>query len=68
MIWVYFMRQKFLSKNYKIKDMGETSYVIGIEILHDRLQGCFLYIFKMENCSASVVTIQEETNLASCNF
>ena len=26
----------YLSKNFEMKDMGEASYVIGIEIFHDR--------------------------------
>ena len=29
--------EEYLTKNFKIKDMGETSYVIGIEIFHNRL-------------------------------
>ena len=29
----------FLSNNFDMKNMGETSYVIGIEIFRDRLQG-----------------------------
>ena len=31
--------EKFLSSNFEMKDMGELSYVIGIEIFHNRLQG-----------------------------
>ena len=31
--------KKFLSKKFEMKDMGEASYVIGIEIIHDRSQG-----------------------------
>ncbi|XP_022846239.1 uncharacterized protein LOC111368978 [Olea europaea var. sylvestris] len=60
--------KKFLSKNFEMKDMGETTYVIGIEIFHDRSQGLLrlsqkVYInkvierFNMKNCSASVVLI-----------
>ena len=60
--------KKFLSKNFEMKDMGEASYVIGIEIIRDRSQGLLglsqkAYInkvlerFKMEKCSASVVPI-----------
>ena len=60
--------KKFLSKKFEIKDMGEASYVIGIEIFCDRSQGLLglsqkTYInkvlerFKMEKCSASVVPI-----------
>ena len=29
----------FLSMNFEMKDMGEASYVIGIEIFRDRSQG-----------------------------
>lgn len=28
--------KKFLSKNFEMKDLGEASYVIGIEIHRDR--------------------------------
>ena len=28
--------KEFLSKNFEMKDMGEASYVIGIEIFLDR--------------------------------
>ena len=28
--------KKFLSRNFEVKDMGEVSYVIGIEIFHNR--------------------------------
>ena len=28
--------KKFHSKNFEMKDMGEASYVIGIEIIRDR--------------------------------
>ena len=31
--------KKFLSNNFEMKDMGETYYVIGIEIFCDRSQG-----------------------------
>lgn len=30
--------KELFSKNFKIKNMGETSYVIGIEIFYDRTQ------------------------------
>ena len=62
--------KQFLSKNFEMKDLGEASYVIGIEIFRDRSQGLLglsqkAYInkvlekFKMERCSASVVPIQK---------
>lgn len=31
--------KKILFKNFEMKDLGETSYVIGIEIFRDRSQG-----------------------------
>jgi len=31
--------KKFLSNKFEMKDMGEKSYVIGIEIFYDRSQG-----------------------------
>ena len=33
-----FDTKQFLSKNFDMKDLGEASYVIGIEIHPDRLQ------------------------------
>ena len=65
-----FETKNFLSKNFEMKDMGEASYVIGIEIFRDRSQGLLglsqkAYInrvlerFNMDKCSASVVPIQK---------
>ncbi len=34
--------KNFLLKNFKMKDMREASFVIGIEIFHDRLEGLLL--------------------------
>lgn len=31
--------KKFLTNTFEMKDMGETSYVIGIEIIHNTSQG-----------------------------
>ena len=31
--------KKFLSMNFEMKDMGEATYVIGIEIFRDRSRG-----------------------------
>ena len=56
--------KKFLSENFEMKDMGEATYVIGIEIFCDRSRGLLglsqnqyietiLERFGMENCSAS---------------
>ena len=40
MILAYYMRPRnFSQKNFEMKDMGEASCVIGIEIIRDRSQG-----------------------------
>lgn len=60
----------FLSTNFKMKDIGETSYVIGIEIFHDRLQGLLrsfqkAYIdkiferFRIDKYSTRIIPIQK---------
>ena len=60
--------KKFLSRNFEVKDMGEVSYVIGIEIFCNRSQGLLglsqkAYInkvlerFKMEKCLTSPILI-----------
>ena len=60
--------KQFLTQNFDIKDMGEASYVIGIEIHRDRSRGVLglsqkAYInkvlerFKMKYCSPSVAPI-----------
>jgi len=62
--------KRFLSNNFEMKDMGETYYVIGIEIFCDRSQGLLglsqnAYInkvlerFRMDKCLASPVPIQK---------
>ena len=62
--------KKFLSMNFEMKDMGEATYVIGIEIFRDRSRGLLrlsqkAYIervlerFNMEKCSAGVALIQK---------
>ena len=63
--------KRYLSNNFKVKDMGEASYVIGIEIFQNRSQGLLglsqkahinnvLERFRMEKCSTSLVQIQKE--------
>ena len=62
--------KRFLSNNFEIKDMGEVTYVIGIEIFRNRSLGMLglyqksyinkvLERFRMQNCSASPVPIQK---------
>jgi Reverse transcriptase (RNA-dependent DNA polymerase) len=60
--------KRFLSTKFEMKDLGETSYVIGIEIYRDRSRGILglsqrAYIekvlkrYNMHNCSPSVAPI-----------
>ena len=60
--------KKFLSSNFDMKDMGEASYVLGIQILRDREKGMLglsqkTYIenvlkrFSMHNCKAAPAPI-----------
>ena len=60
--------KQFRSKNFDMKDMGETSYVIGIKIHRERSRGILglsqeTYInkvferFQMKNCSRSPAPI-----------
>ncbi|RVX13369.1 Retrovirus-related Pol polyprotein from transposon TNT 1-94 [Vitis vinifera] len=71
--------KQFLSKNFDMKDMGETSYVIDIKIHRDRFQGILdlsqeTYInkvlerFRMKDCSPSVSPIVkgDKFNLNQC--
>ncbi|GJU60323.1 retrovirus-related pol polyprotein from transposon TNT 1-94 [Tanacetum coccineum] len=62
--------KEYISKNFKLKDMGEASYVIGISIFHDRSQGLLglsqkAYIdkilerFNMSKCLDGIVPIQK---------
>jgi hypothetical protein len=62
--------KRFLSMNFEMKDMGEASYVIGIEIFRDRSRRLLglsqkAYIervlerFRMDKCSASDAPIQK---------
>ena len=69
--------KQFLSKNFDMKDMGETSYVIGIKIHRERSRGILglsqeTYInkvlerFNMKNCSPSVAPILKGDRLNQC--
>ncbi len=60
--------KQFLSQNFDMKDIGEASYVIGIEIYRDRSRKILglsqkayinkiLEMFNMKNCSTSVAPI-----------
>ncbi|KAL6317320.1 hypothetical protein AAG906_030073 [Vitis piasezkii] len=72
--------KQFLSKNFDMKNMGETSYVIGIKIHRDIFQGILglsheTYInkvlkrFQMKDCSPSVSLIVngDRFNLNQCS-
>lgn len=56
MILTYCIKPRIFSKNFEMKDMGEASYVIVIEIFHDRSHG-FLERFRIEKCSVNIVPI-----------
>ena len=60
--------KQFFTENFDMKDMGEASYIIGIEIHRDRSLGILglsqkAYInkvlerFRMKSCSPSVAAI-----------
>ena len=62
--------KQFLSKNFDMKDMSETSYVIGINIYRDKHRGILglsqeTYInkilkrFRIKDCSPSVALIMK---------
>ena len=66
----------FLSKNFEMKDMGEASYVLGIEIKRDRHKGLLglsqrAYIkkilerFSMQDCKPSIAPIQKGDKLSA---
>ena len=63
--------KQFLIQNFEMKDMGEVSYIIGIEIHRDRAQRILglsqkayvkklLERFRMNNCSPIVAPIVKE--------
>ena len=69
----------FLSNNFEMNDMGEASFVIGMEISCDRSRGMLglsqkAYItqmlerYNMQNCSPNVVPIQkgDKFSLSQC--
>lgn len=71
--------KEFFSNNFEMKDIRKVSYVIKIEIFHNRPRGLFelfwkVYInkvlekFRMEKCSTSVVPIQkrDKFSLTQC--
>ncbi|KAK2993630.1 hypothetical protein RJ640_013174, partial [Escallonia rubra] len=60
--------KKFLSNNFDMKDLGEASYVIGIEIHRDKSRGILelsqrayidkvLKMFNMQNCAPTVAPV-----------
>ena len=65
---LFYEVKQFISKNFDMKDMSETSYVIGINIHSERSRGILglsqeTYInkvlerFNMKNCSLNVAPI-----------
>jgi hypothetical protein len=64
----------FLSSNFDIKDLGDASYVLGIEIHHDRIRGMLglsqkaytekvLKRYNMHECSGMSVPFVKALNL-----
>ena len=62
--------KNFFAKNFEMKDMGESSYMIGIEIFHDRSHGVLglshkgyieriLDKFNMDKCLVEIISIQK---------
>ena len=68
--------KKFLSESFEMKDLGEASYVIGIEIYRDRKEGLLglsqqgyinkvLERFGMDKCSPGPVPIQKRDRFST---
>ena len=66
--------KKFLSSNFDMKDLGETSFVLGIEIHRDRRKGVLglsqkVYLekvlkkYSMQNYKSSPAPIAKGTNM-----
>ena len=45
---IYFTK-KWLSSNFKMKDMGEASYVLGVKIFRDRSKDLFMVLSKHQD-------------------
>ena len=71
--------KQYLSKTFEMKDMGETSYVIGIEIFLDRSQGLLslsqkghiskildIYI-KQNNAAQEQLQFRRKISFVKCN-
>ncbi|KAK2987408.1 hypothetical protein RJ640_020605 [Escallonia rubra] len=71
--------KKFMSKNFDMKDLGEASYVIGIEIHRDRSRGILglsqrayidkvLKMFNMHKCAPTVASVvkRDKFSLLQC--
>ncbi|PRQ52001.1 putative RNA-directed DNA polymerase [Rosa chinensis] len=71
--------KSFLSSNFDMKDLGETSYVLGIEITRDRTKHLLglsqqnyiskiLKRFEMHNCSPGQVPMSkgDKLNKSQC--
>ncbi|CAM8943489.1 unnamed protein product [Rhodiola kirilowii] len=67
---ILYETKKYLSNFFEMKDMGDASYVIGIEIFRNKSQGLLglsqkgyinkiLERYRMEKCSSGLVPIQK---------
>ena len=72
-------KKDYLSKNFEMKDVGEASYVIGIEIFHDRSQGLLglsqkgyiekiLERFNMNKFLGGIVPIQKRDKFSLMHY
>jgi hypothetical protein len=68
--------KRFLSESFEMKDLGDASYVIGIEIFRDRKEGILglsqkgyinkvLERFGMDKCSSGPVPIQKGDKIST---
>ena len=66
--------KRFLSRNFKMKDLGDASFVLGIQIHRDRSRGILglsqisyikkvLKRFGMQECKSEILQLLRETSL-----
>ena len=70
--------KRFLSKKFEMKDLGDDSFVLGMQIHRDRSRGILglsqkryiekiLTSFGMRDCKPGDTPVAKETNLVSVN-
>ena len=69
--------KKFLFSHFDMKDLGEASYVFGIQILRNRPSGilklsqqtyieCILKMFNMQSCSSGMTPFVKGDRFSKC--